>query len=64
MKMPWSRPKKVCFLCSGKFGDDYGEIEYEYYEGGKRQKDRKKICALCIAKLESREREDEQSEPI
>lgn len=64
MKMPWNRPKKVCFLCSGKIDKDYGEIEYDYYEGDKRHRDRKKICALCITQLENKEKIDEQSEPI
>lgn len=63
----WKQPRKVCFLCSGKYGDDYGEIEYGFTENGVKKTDRKKICALCVARLDKNqmsEVDDEQDKPV
>jgi hypothetical protein len=51
---PWMKSKqKVCFLCAGKLGDDYGELEYGYMEeDGSAGRSREKICALCVARVE------------
>jgi hypothetical protein len=56
----WKNPKqKICFLCAAQLEDSYGELKYAYEEDGQKVTQTRKICALCVKRLDESEVSDD-----